>query len=160
VLCLGNDLLADDGIGPAVARELRASLPGLEVVETAESGLYLLDLIRDTDQLVVVDAVLSGTTAVGTVYRLEQTELRAAPAGSAHYAGLLDTLALGRRMGLCMPEEVIVLAVEVADLTTVGGPITPAVRHSLPRIVSLIQELTQSLRERSSHGTERHLDCH
>ncbi len=143
VLCLGNDLLADDGLGAAVAQELRASVPALEVVETAESGLYLLDHMQDTNRLIIVDSVATGHAAPGTLYRLDQGDLFAAPGGSPHYVGLPDTLALGRMLGLRMPKEVVVLAVEAADLTTVGGTMTPAVRQSLPIVVSLIQELTQ-----------------
>jgi hydrogenase maturation protease len=48
VLCLGNDLLADDAFGPVVARTLKELyLPGVEVVESPASGLHLLEHVLD-----------------------------------------------------------------------------------------------------------------
>ena len=43
VLCLGNDLIADDGVGPAIAAELRSRSVDAEVTESSLDGLGLLD---------------------------------------------------------------------------------------------------------------------
>ena len=141
VLCLGNDLLADDGAGPEVARQLRRTLPNLNVVATAESGLYLLDYIQGCDRLIVIDSIASAGAEPGTVHQLGEADLQTAPGDSPHYVGLLDTLAIGRNLGMRMPDTVVVLAVEAEDLTTVGGPMTAAVRQCLPHVIESVQEL-------------------
>src|SRR5208283_5509171 len=43
ILCLGNELLADDAFGSAVAEELRRRFPTMDVVFTTDSGFHLLD---------------------------------------------------------------------------------------------------------------------
>jgi hydrogenase maturation protease len=141
VLCLGNDLLADDGFGPAIARQLSQLFPGLDVVTTSESGLYLLDHIQNTKRLIIIDVIVSGRSPTGTIYRLEEDDLQTTPGGSPHYVGLLDTIAIGRKADVQMPDTLVVLAVEAADLTTVGGPMSPGVRNSLSKVVDLVRQM-------------------
>ena len=139
VLCLGNDLMGDDGVGPAVARRLRRlHLPGVEVVESAESGLRLLDHL-ETPHLIVVDAVSSGNAPPGTVFVLEPQQLPATQGVSPHYVGLREALELGRALGMAVPQQVTLLAVETADCQTVGGPMHPAVEHAVHQVVDLIR---------------------
>ena len=59
VLCLGNDLLADDSLGGVVAERLRKHLPPpVGIVFTPNTGFSLLDDMMDAQRLVVVDTVL------------------------------------------------------------------------------------------------------
>ena len=146
VLCLGNDLMGDDAVGPAVARRLRQlHLPGVEVVESAESGLRLLDYL-ETPRLVVVDAVSSGDAPPGTVFVLDPQQLPLAQGVSPHYVGLREALDLGRALGMAVADQVTILAVETADCQTVGGPMHPAVEQAVSHVVDLIrQDAAQSL---------------
>ncbi len=150
VLCLGNDLLADDALGFRVARALRRE-PGIrgrgsvDIVETPESGFALLDHIQGVRRLVVVDTVVTGRAAPGTIYVIEDHEepedWEAAPGTSAHYVGLFEALRAGRAMSLPVAEEVVILAVEAADVVSVGGCMTEAVEASLPAVVSQVRAL-------------------
>lgn len=147
VLCLGNNLLADDAFGGAVAEQLRALGPtGAEVVESSAAGFALLDMLLNASYLVVVDTVLTGTAAPGTLRVLREAEVAAVPGGSPHYVGLFEALALGRKLGLPVPEEVVILAVEAADCVTVGGAMHPAVQAALPVAVNLVQEIIHAPR--------------
>lgn len=138
VLCLGNDLMADDAVGPAVARRLRdLDLPGVEIIESAESGLRLLEYL-DAPQLIVVDAVSTGSEPPGTIYVLNPEQLSCTPAASPHYTGLQEALLLGRALGMTVPDHVTIVAVETADCRTVGGPMNPAVEQAVSRVVELI----------------------
>jgi len=146
ILCLGNALLADDGIGPAVAEELRRlKLPDVEVVETAESGFYLLDSVLNCVRLVVVDAISSRSTSPGTVHCLREADVRGAPGGSPHYVGLFEVLETARKLCMPAPSDVQVLAVEAEDLLTIGGPMTPHVRDAVPVVVARIKEMLSVL---------------
>ena len=142
VLCLGNALLADDGLGPAVAEQLRRlRLPDVEIVETAESGFYLLDHILNCARLVVVDAISSRGAPAGTIHCLGETEARGGRGGSPHYVGLFDVLETARQMKLHAPDEVLIFAVEAEDLLTIGGSMTPRVRAAVPQVIARIREL-------------------
>jgi hypothetical protein len=59
--------------------------------------------------------------------------------------GVSETLALGRQLGLAMPEQVRIFAIEVEDPFTLGTSLTPALQAALPGIVSRIRAAVQPL---------------
>lgn len=130
VLGLGNDILSDDAVGLHIVEAVRARLagaPGIEVKATTEMGLALLDEIVGREQLVLVDAVQTGLAPAGHIREMDPEELPGALATVPHFLGIRETLALGRLLGLPMPRQVRILAVEVADPFTLGTALTPAV---------------------------------
>jgi hydrogenase maturation protease len=139
VLCLGNDLLADDALGPLVAQRLRLlDLPGVEVMETAETGFYLLELLLNCSSLLVVDTIVSGHFRPGTVRLLREEDVASIPGTSPHYVGLFEALAAGRQLQLSVPERVTLLVVEAGDCFTVGGAMHPAVERAIARVVEQV----------------------
>ncbi len=162
VLCLGNELISDDGFGIVVARSLCDRLaregtvatngpapdPALtvwsfelpesgpvELVETALTGMYLLEAVVGARQLIVVDTVVTGVTDPGTVLELREGDLDVPRGGSPHYIGILEALDLARALGLDVPSDVVIVAVEAGDFTTVGGEMTAPVAAAVPVIV-------------------------
>jgi len=144
---LGNELLADDALGAVVAEELHQILPGtLEVVFTSAMGFDLLDDVLGASRLLVVDIIETGTRPPGTVHLLREEDVQPVPGESLHYIGLFETLKLGRKLQLEVPQEVVIIAVEPADCLTVGGAMTPAVREAVPLVVNLVQRLANQPR--------------
>jgi hydrogenase maturation protease len=142
LLALGNDILADDAFGIRVAGEARRVFGDrLDVVESAESGMALLDHVQNCDRLIVVDTVVTGQTVPGSITTLRNEEFRVVPGGSPHYVGLFESIQLGGKLDLQVPQEVIIIVVEAADTLTVGGPMTPAVEAALPKVLELIRRL-------------------
>jgi hydrogenase maturation protease len=134
VLGLGNDLLADDGIGLQVARNVRERLAGerdITVRDSSEMGLALLDEIAGVEALVLVDSIQTGRAPPGHVHELCAGDLGGLRANSPHLLGIGDTLALGRLLGLPMPGCIRILGIEVSDTTTFGAELTPAVAAAL-----------------------------
>lgn len=145
VLCLGNELLADDAFGHVVADRLASELPGaLEVVKSSLAGLALLDELTEVSRLVVIDSVQTGKAPPGTLHILREEEIKPVGGPSPHYLGIFETLKLARQLGLPAPEEVIILAVETADCTTLGGPLHPAVLAAVPKVVERVREIAQA----------------
>jgi len=141
VLCLGNELLADDAFGKAVAEQASPVLPKtVEVVFSSMSGLNLLEDILGVSRLLVVDTVQTGTAPHGTRFLLREGDILSVPGGSPHFIGLFETLKLARELLLNVPKEVIILAVEAADCLTVGGSMHPAVQAAVPVVVDWIRE--------------------
>ena len=141
VLCLGNALLADDALGPEVARRLRHhSLDDREVMETAETGFYLLEYVLGCSRLIVIDVIASGAGPPGTIYQLREQDVASPPGASPHYVGLFETVAVARGLGLPVPTEITVFAVEAADLTTIGGAMSEAVCRALPGVLAAVEE--------------------
>ena len=153
ILGLGNDILCDDAVGLHVARELRRRLAGLNsviVAETAEMGLSLLDFIVGYHTLILIDAVQTGQAPPGFLHELDETSLKALPGGSPHFLGVGEVLALGCRLGLAMPGQIRIFAIEVADPYTVSTRMTSALEHALPGLVAHIRGLCIELAESSS----------
>lgn len=140
LLGLGNELLADDAFGILVAREAAGRFPDLEVVTTSESGLALLDYLSGVSRLLIVDTIQTGRGEPGTLYSFDAAELRAAPAGAPHGAGLREVLDLAGALGLSRPDEIRILAVEAADCVTLGGPMHPAVEAAMAAALEWIAE--------------------
>lgn len=150
VLGLGNAILSDDAVGLRVVRALRQRLePGDPVVaeESEEMGLALLDSIVGYRELVLVDAILTGLQAPGYLHEFDGDSLPTRRSGAPHFLGVGDTLALGRLLGLSMPERVTIFAVEVADPFTLGTDLTPAVHEALhPTVERVLAHLRFSRR--------------
>lgn len=146
VLGLGNDLLRDDAVGLLAARALRGTVPPeVRVEESQEVGFALLDLLSGYDAAILLDAIQTGRVPPGTIHRFA-LEALGAPAGpSPHYAGLPEVLALGRTLGLSLPSEGIILAVEVEDPFTVAEGLTGPVAASLPFLVEEARKAIDTL---------------
>ena len=129
ILGLGNDILTDDAVGLYVVRQLRPELavrPEIEVRETTEMGLALLDHLAGFQTAVIVDSIQTGKAAIGFVHDLDPTSLKQLSGTTPHFVGVGETLAMGRQLGIEMPAKVHIFAIEVADPFTLGTSLTPA----------------------------------
>ena len=149
VLGLGNDLIADDGVGIHTARGLKSRLAhDADIIESSLSGLALLDLLIGYRRVVIIDAMFTGHQAPGTIVRLIPADLPRVIAPTPHFAGLPELFGLARRLDLDFPGETVIFAMEVEDPLTIGGSLSPAVRHSLPDLIDQVAaQVTQWIGE-------------
>ena len=141
VVGLGHDVRADDAAGPMVARLVAPYLPGgWTAVEHHGDLTALLELCKGMDEVVVVDAVVSGAP-VGTIHHLlvgEETLPDLMSAGSSHGLGLLEVVALGRTLGH-VTGRVMLVGLE-ARQAAIGAPMSIEVQASLPLAAALVLE--------------------
>jgi hydrogenase maturation protease len=143
VLGLGNPILSDDSVGFRVVQELKARFnkPNLTLVESSASGLSLLDLITGYDKLIIVDAIKTEGGEAGKIYRLGAENLGAIRhSASPHDINLATALELGRKLGVALPQQITILAIEVVDVTTFSEKCTPEVDRAIPLAVSMVAE--------------------
>jgi hydrogenase maturation protease len=148
LLGLGNDILTDDAVGLHVVHELRRGLaghPSIDIRETTEMGLALLDFVTGYRVVVIVDSIQTGRAAPGFLHQLDAAALNQLTGRTPHFVGVSETLALGRQLGLAMPEQVTIFAIEVEDPFTLGTAMTPALQAALPGIVARIAAVLQTL---------------
>ena len=142
VVGLGNPILSDDSVGikaAALARELLAGRPGVEVVEAYAGGLRLMEALAGYDRAVIVDAVKTGDAPPGTLLLFRAGE----GAGTrnllcAHDSDLETSLRVGRELGLRLPGEIDIIGIEAADVETFSEELSPGVRAALPAAVAEI----------------------
>jgi hydrogenase maturation protease len=141
VLGLGNDILSDDAVGLHVAREIKQLLSksdGIDVQESSEMGLSLLDYVVGFDDLILVDAVQTGQAPPGFLHEFDGCQLKVLPIVSPHFLGVGEVMALGRKLSLPVPGRVKIFAIEVEDPFTVKDRMTPPLRQILPHIASRV----------------------
>lgn len=149
VLGLGNDLLRDDAIGLLAAGELGkrfADCPDIEAIQCGEMGLSLLDHMTGRRDVLIIDAVQTGTADPGTLMELSDEQLRALPEMSPHSFGVADAFATGRALRLPMPTRLKVYAVEVLDVRTIQPGLTLPLAAALPGIIDALEALVRSWR--------------
>ncbi len=159
VIGLGNPILRDDGVGFHVAKALRDRLDErrVEVVEACIGGFRLMETLAGRRRAVLVDAVRLGGRP-GQVYRLHVEDFRGSiRAASPHEAGLPEALTLGRRLGMEMPEEVVVVGIEPAEVEEFGEGLTPEVAAALPEAIAAVlteaePELAATVRAQAREG--------
>src|ERR1035441_6531977 len=140
LLGLGNEILADDAFGILAAREVAPGFQGgAEGAQSSGAGYDLMDHLLGARRLLVVDTIVTGRAKPGAISVFTADRVQpAAPGGSPHFLGLFEVLAVGRKLHLDVPKEIIVIAVEASDCITVGGPIHPDVQSAIPEVVELV----------------------
>jgi len=141
VLGLGNPILSDDGVGIRVAREVAGQVrdPQVTVAESSGAGLSLLDSIAGYDRLVIVDAIQTKEGSVGQIYRLGLEDFALTRYfSSPHQLNLATTLELGKTLGLSMPQELTIFAVEAKDVSTFSEQCTPEIERVIPEVVEMV----------------------
>jgi len=138
---MGNPLLCDDGVGLRVAAELknRVDRPDITVTETGVAGLSLLDLLVGYDKAIIIDAIQTVSGKAGQIYRLEPKSFDTAlHTASAHGIDFTTALEFGKKLGLPLPQQIVIFAVEASDVTTFREECTPEVKQAVPVCVEMI----------------------
>jgi len=139
ILGIGNPILTDDGVGIEIAHKIKEERAKLEVIETSEAGIALLDLVVGYDNLIIIDSIKTEKGKPGEVYKLELEDLKPAKDfSSSHGIGIATAFKLGQRMGYSMPKYTSIYAVEVKDNTTFGEKCTQEIRERIPFITKQI----------------------
>lgn len=155
VLGLGNDFYGDDGIGLEVVRSLKkewAAAPHQQTqacqVEFSESlltGIALLEVIVGYHALVIIDTIFKPDPVTGRLHLLEAKDVRDFPGPSPHYVSVPQTLAIGRKLGLEMPEVVKIIAVEAKTRYDLNEDLSEDMKRRLPGIVAATKDFVSNL---------------
>lgn len=145
VLGVGNPLLRDDGVGPRVAQQLRATVrspSALVIDECTCGGLALMERLVGFERAVIVDALCTGGEP-GTVRTLTLRDVPTWHRRSTHDVDLPLALAVGRQAGALLPadDDVRLVGIEAADVFTFGTACTPRVEAALRRAAAEVLRL-------------------
>ncbi|HID62659.1 MAG TPA: hydrogenase maturation protease [Anaerolineae bacterium] len=149
VLGLGNPILTDDGVGIKVVRALRPRVddPQVTLHESSRGGLNLLDILAGYDRAIIVDAIQTRGGTAGDVYHLRASDFEPClHVSCAHSVDFATALELGRKIGLRLPRDITIVAVEVQDVITFGEECTPLVQVAINTAVdTVLQELESAV---------------
>ena len=143
ILCVGNLLMLDEGVGPRVAQELneRYSFPeNVEVLDRGTMGMALLSDLKRFDVLLLVDAVDKTGTPPGTVVTYMPEDIAPYEAfHGAHDTRFIDVLEAAALLGY--QPEAHCLGVQVLDMCPVDYTVglTPPVEAALPFLLECVR---------------------
>ncbi|MCK4978026.1 MAG: hydrogenase maturation protease [Anaerolineales bacterium] len=153
VIGLGNPILTDDGVGVKVAYEVEKVISDemreyITVTEASAGGLRLMEAMIGYDRVILVDALLKiNGNKPGSTHRMTLDDLRTISptqhSASAHDTTLVTALDAGREMGLSLPDEIIIFAIEVENVMDFSDEPTPDVAKAIPKVTDAVMaELT------------------
>ena len=135
VLGLGNVLLGDDGVGPALLREVQrryADVPAVECIDGGTLGMALLGYLAEREALIILDAFAGGRNA-GAVSVLEGAEVLGCGVTrsmTAHEGNAGELLAAAQLLDE-LPERVFLIGIEPERVRTELG-LSESVARALP----------------------------
>lgn len=102
-----------------------------------------VSILSQFDRAIIVDAIQTRGGKVGDVYRLRADDFGPClHVSCAHDVDFATALELGREIGLRLPKDITIVAVEVRDVTTFGEECTPVVQVAISTAVDVVlQEL-------------------
>jgi hydrogenase maturation protease len=136
VIGIGNVDRGDDAAGILVAQRLAER--GVDARQYAGATLNLIDVLGTADELILVDALVSGASP-GTVqvWDVHSTTLENHAFRSyTHEFGLIETIELARALNR-LPKTAIIYGIEGAKFVP-GAPPSPEVRAAVDRLVDEI----------------------
>ena len=143
VLGIGNPLMMDEGVGVRVMEVMMGTLhfpDNVTLIDGGTMGMGILNLFRDCDYLLVIDAVDGTGEPPGTVVRLSAEDL--APnqvKHSMHDMRFVDVLEAAMLMG-CRPESDCI-GIQIEDMGHVEIGLTPEVEAAVPAAVAAALEV-------------------
>lgn len=145
VIGLGNPILSDDGVGVRVAEEVQSRLPSAsqtEVMEVSVGGLTLMEFMIGYDRAIIIDAIQLENTQPGRIHRMSIDDLRdispTQHSASPHDTTLITALQMGHEIGLKLPKEIIIFAIEAERVLDFGEELTPAVAAAIPTATTAV----------------------
>ncbi|MCX6003665.1 MAG: hydrogenase maturation protease [Chloroflexi bacterium] len=139
VLGVGNPILTDDAVGFRIAHLLKEAKSELTVIETAEAGLTLLELVTGYDRVIIIDSIKTGRSKPASLYELTLEQID--PSWnfcSTHGIDIRMVFELGHKLGYKLPAQLSIYGIEVKDDKNFGEKCTEEVENSIPEIVDEI----------------------
>lgn len=140
IICIGNELVADDAVGFEVFCKLSGF--GVRLEFCALCGIDILPLLDGETDMIVVDAVQFGAPP-GDIHIIPWDLLPQNSSGiSAHGLGLRETIEIGRILYPDkMPERITLVGIEGRCFNRTREYMTPEVKKAIDKAVVMIEEL-------------------
>ncbi|MBI5013620.1 MAG: HyaD/HybD family hydrogenase maturation endopeptidase [Methylocystis sp.] len=145
ILGIGNILWGDEGFGVRAleAFHRRYALPEhVTVLDGGTQGLYLVQFVREADDLLVFDAIDYGL-APGTLKIVRDGEVpkfTGSKKMSLHQTGFQEVLSAADLLG-DYPSRLALVGCQPLDLENWGGPLTEPVRGAIDAAVTAAHDI-------------------
>ena len=153
ILGLGSEILRDDGIGPRLARDLRAHFTSnaFRFNTSTVGGLEIIDLIKGYKMVFIIDGMKSSEVRPAEVLFMDRENFQETlHLSNIHDASFHTALSLGNKIGADMPGSIHIIGIGVEVDTEFGETLTKKLEkeyvHILKRIHQFILERFKSFK--------------
>lgn len=143
IICLGNPLMRDEGIGIRLATELSVHLtdnPDIEVLDLGTGGISVIHAIAGRKKVVFVDCAIMEKSP-GCMYRFTPEQANSKKVQmrySLHEGDLFNSIELSRNLGEC-PDNIIIFGIEPKEITH-GEGLTSELENNIQQYIQIIME--------------------
>ncbi len=143
VLCIGNELLMDEGVGPACARYIQAryDFPDeVEVLDRSVMGMAILSDLRNHEFALVIDALEVPDAEPGQLFSFAPEDAAPTPAGmtSLHEVRFADVLGSAELLGIRCAGHCFGVQVENMSPSEFVMALTPRVAAAVPLLAQAV----------------------
>ena len=109
-------------------------------------GIRLMELLAGYDKAIIIDAIQTPGGEVGEIYHFDISDLRATRhSASVHDLNLATALEQGERIGLSLPHEITIIAIEISQINTFSEECSPEVAQAIPGAANLAAQIIQGV---------------
>lgn len=148
ILGIGNDILTDDGIGPKLVRKLNETIHagGVDFLTASTGGMEVIEMIRDYEHLIIIDAIKTADGIPGAVYYLTPSSFRETMhISSFHDISFLTALELAEKISIPIPSKIHIIAIEIIEDLEFSDEFSPLIAQKFDRIFQEVLETVQKL---------------
>ena len=143
VICVGNELMLDDGLGIEAYKQLVASYEFPEDVDVLCAGCMTMDMVSkvdDYDLMISVDAIDQTGEPAGTIFRYTPDDVarRGTPMGSLHELKLADLFDAAALLGYSCEGVCVGMQVENGSPSEFIVGLTPTVMGKIPDLIDTV----------------------
>ncbi|MFC2133573.1 hydrogenase maturation protease [Bacteroidota bacterium] len=153
VLGVGNDILMDDGIGPKLTRALQQKFnyDFIRYDTLCLGGMELLEYIQGYKNVVFIDAIKTLDGIPGSVYYYTPDDFKETlHLSNLHDVSFLTALKMGKEIGLEIPKQIDIIAVEIIEDMVFGESFTPPLEAKYDEIFNEVSQFIESIIDKFS----------
>ena len=145
VIGIGNPMMGDDGIGPRLISELKASELAVDLIDMGTGGMQLVHLLAEYHSVVIIDSADMGLSpGESMVFPPEEVvSLRETRAYSLHDWDFLRSIKISRELGEG-PERILIIAIQPGSLDMRYG-LSPEVERRIPGYIEAAMRAIDAL---------------
>jgi len=148
ILGMGNDILTDDGIGIRLSQELEKiiSHPKISFDTLNIGGLEIIEFLMPYETVIILDAIKTLNGIPGDVYHFIPADFKATShLDNLHDISFLNALEVGKKLGIHVPSNIQIIAVEIVEDMEFGSDFTPQVQARWEEIKTDVKEIVFDL---------------
>ncbi|MCK4360227.1 MAG: hydrogenase maturation protease [Bacteroidales bacterium] len=142
VLGLGSEILMDDGICPKLVKFLQKKYHDKQIkFETSSvGGLDILELIQGYQTVILIDSIKTRNGKPGDVYFFTLSDFKETlHLSNIHDVSFLTAIKMGIEIGINIPENISIIAIEIVEDTVFGNSFTGELNEKFQEIAQSIE---------------------